>query len=142
MHAPTPTYGKSRKLARTTLTEDGQDLRQLARRANNPSPYLQILQQLHVDDVRVEKHETRAGQRRDQHRAIVAFARELEHQKANRDILDEDEGRFSVRTEGEVVADVVHQADAQGSCFEQVAGEGYAFATAAVAQLRDLRHLR
>lgn len=133
------TYGESRELSSASLTEDSNDLRQLRQSSDSTSTHLQILQQLRSHDIAVKQQESSSSQRSNKHRSHIPLARVLQHQEANRDILDHNERRLAERRERELVAHVVHQRDHQTGGFQQVADEADALGGARVDQLDHLR---
>lgn len=126
------TYGESRELSSPSLAENRNNLRQFRQRSHSTSTHLQILQHLRAHNVAIKQQKPSARQRRNQHSPHIPFARVLQHQEANRDILHHNERRLAERREREFVAHVVHQRDQQAGGFQQVADEADAFGGAAV----------
>ena len=85
------TYGESRELTSASLAEDSNDLRQLRQSSDSARTHLQVLQQLRAHNIAVEQQEPSSSQRSNKHCSHVSLARVLQHQKANRNILNHNE---------------------------------------------------
>ena len=133
------TYGESRQLPSTSLTENRNNLRQLRQRSNSTSAHLQILQQLRAHNIAIKQQEPSSSQRSNKHRTHIPLARILQHQEANRYILHHNESRLAKRRKREFVAHVIHQRDHQTGSFQQVADETDALGGARIDQFDHLR---
>lgn len=132
-------YGESRELTGSSFAEDCNDLRQLRSRSNHASTHLQVLQHIHVHNVGVEQQERDSRQRSNEHSSHVSLARELQHQEADCDILNDNECDLAERRERELAPDAVDQGDHEAGRLKQVSNQADAVCASTVDDLDDLR---
>lgn len=135
------TYSEGTELAGAALLEDGEDLGNLARDAQDTSASLEVAQGLHVDNILSEESSEGTGKRRDEDGSEASATAVVEDEDGYDDVLTHDQGRLAKGAEGEAIADVVRERDNVGSGLEEVGEEGDAVGRARVDQLEDLRHL-
>ena len=136
-----PTHRVGAQLSGTTLLQNRQNLRHLARDAEHAGAGLEVLELLHIQDALAKQRHRAGGQRRDKQRGHTRPAAVVEHEDGDDDILPENERRLAIGAERKRVADVVGERDEVAAGLEQVREEGHAARRLRLDELDDLGHL-